>query len=108
MQATTHQHGGHRPSAGRRKRSVSIRVRAAEHIQTAITALAEVAADGAAPAVARVGGAQKMKLTSFFMRLATWMKPSGNSCAAKQSYTESQKRFLPKIGASGFLRWMCV
>lgn len=57
MQATTHQHGGHRPSAGRRKRSVSIRVRAAEHIQTAITALAEVAADGAAPAVARVSAA---------------------------------------------------
>ncbi len=57
MTETSGQSGGRRPSTGRRKGSVSIKVRATEHLQTAINALAEIAADVAAPAVARVSAA---------------------------------------------------
>jgi len=57
MTEPNQQSAGRRPSTGRRKGSISIRVRATEHLQTAINALAEIAADGAAPAVARVSAA---------------------------------------------------
>lgn len=57
MPTTTNNHGGARPGSGRPLGSTSLRSRAARHVDAAVAALAEVAADPAAPAEARVGAA---------------------------------------------------
>ena len=57
MPTTTNTHGGARPGAGRPLGSAGLRSRAARHVDAAVAALAEVAADPKAPAEARVGAA---------------------------------------------------